>query len=104
MQFQPGNQNAVGHGRPKRGKNSLESIRRKVLYMLEHRLNNKQVADSISTEDLLRFCQSLMPRDISLKVAPDIQYISNTPRPSQCLEDANLKKLEDKRTNEEESL
>jgi hypothetical protein len=81
MPFEKGHNLSRGKGRPKGSKNSLESIRRRVLYMLEHRLRDKNIETSIKTEDLLRFAQSLIPKDVSLKVIPNIEYHSNTPRP-----------------------
>ncbi len=85
MPFQVGHEYIkpkVKGGRPKGSKNLLPLIRDKVLYALEKRLSGKKALRKISTEDLLKFAQSIMPKDLSIRVAPDFQYISNTPRPT----------------------
>ncbi len=68
-------------GRPKKSKNLLPVIRDKVLQTLEYRLNIKKELKHIPTNELLKFAQSIMPKDLSLRIAPVIHYISNTPRP-----------------------
>ena len=68
-------------GRKKGTKNLLPLIRERVLKALDRRIAIDKTLASIETADLLKFAQSIMPKDISIKVAPDIQYISSTPRP-----------------------
>jgi len=73
-------------GRPKGSKNLLPLIRDKVLYALDKRISGKKALKNIPTEDLLRFAQSIMPKDLSIRVTPNIQYISHTPRPIDTIE------------------
>jgi len=68
-------------GRPKKSKHLLPVIRDKVLNCLNKRLNSNKALKKIPTEDLLKFAQSIMPKDLSIRLTPDIRYISNTPRP-----------------------
>jgi len=76
MTFQKGHKLATG--RPKGSKNVLPIIREKVLNKLHKRINE---LDGVKVEELLDFAKSVMPKDLSIRIAPDVQYLSNTPRP-----------------------
>ena len=66
----------LSKGRPKGSKNILPLIKDKVLAKLYSRIKE---LDTVDIEELLSFARNIMPKDVSIKVAPDIQYITNTP-------------------------
>lgn len=77
-------------------KNLLPLIRERVLKALDKRLVIDKELRTVNTVDLLKFAQSIMPKDLSIRVTPDIQYISNTPRPDNLIE---LEKIETNNSN-----
>ncbi len=65
-------------GRPKGSKNKFTAFKDdliKALLLRRHELMR------VEYKDLLRVWASLIPRDLTMKVKPDITYISSTPRP-----------------------
>lgn len=76
MTFEKGNK--FGKGRPLGSKNILPLIREKVLQLLDKRLTKGLDA---TDEALLRFAQSVMPKETRLSIKPDIEFISSVPRP-----------------------
>tara|TARA_Y100000310_G_scaffold341811_1_gene442247 strand:- start:3219 stop:3650 length:432 start_codon:yes stop_codon:yes gene_type:complete len=73
-------------GRPKGSKNKLTDVKDKLVEILNARIGltaGPHALSEVSTESLIRFASTIMPKDMSIKVAPDITYISNTPRPEQ---------------------
>ena len=85
MPFTKGNTLAKGKGRPKKSLNLLPLIRERVLTALNKRITIDKMLSKIDDIDLLKFAQSIMPKDISVKHSADVQYISHTPRPAQCI-------------------
>ena len=81
MPFVKGHRLSVGKGRPFKSKNILPDIRDKVLNVLKHRLNADKELSSVSTEELLQFARSIMPKDVTITANPSVTYISNVPRP-----------------------
>lgn len=79
--FQKGNQLAKGRGRPKKSKNILPMIRDSVLNEAYRRIKTKQFFDDIPNVEFIRFVEKVLPKENTLKIQPDIQYITNTPRP-----------------------
>lgn len=79
--FKPGNK--YGKGRPKSSKNNLPIIRDRLFRILLQRIVKDKDLDSVSTETLIKFAASVLPKDLSLSVLkdPQITYISNVPRP-----------------------
>ena len=88
-------------GRPKGSKNKWTQYKDKLLKELSRR-----DIRGLSTEDLLKAYVALSPKDHSLKVIPDITYVSNVPRPEDTLEDKKegSHELEDKRVSKEVGL
>ena len=79
MPFQKGNQLAKNRTSTK---NLLPVIRQRVLRTLNKRLTIDRTLKDIPTVDLLKFAQSIMPKDVNIQVAPNIEYISQCPRPT----------------------
>lgn len=75
--FQKGHKNGGRHTT----KNLLPIIREKALRVLNKRLAIAKELNDLPTVDLLRFASNIMPKDLSLRVSPDVQYVSQTPRP-----------------------
>ena len=88
MTFQKGTIANKG-GRPKGARNKLTVVKDHLVAILSKRLSDKNELKNISTETLVRFVGQIVPKDLSLKVAPDIQYITNTPRPDLTLRQIN---------------
>jgi len=78
MGFQKGNK--LG-GRPKGAKNLIPHIRERILNLLDKRLSSKTL-DDISTEALVRFASSVMPKEQRLTFDRIIEYITTTSRPA----------------------
>ena len=79
--------------KPKKSKNLLPIIRDRVLQSLERRLSNKNIVEDIPTTELLKFAQSIMPKDLSIRLTPNIEYISSTPRPQSTLDIVDVQTL-----------
>lgn len=77
--FQKGNKLAIG--RPGKTRNQLEPIRRRILQVVKRRIFREKNLDTVSTNDLLKFLASIMPKDyLNAQQATQINYISNVPR------------------------
>jgi len=76
--FQPGNTIGKKGGRPKGAKNILPRIRDRVFHEVY-----KRSLKEVSTETLLKFVAASLPKDMTLALSkpPEINYISNVPRP-----------------------
>ena len=96
MPFQKGNQLAKNRTSTK---NLLPIIRERVLKATNKRIMIDKMLSKIEDVELLRFAMSIMPKDISIKVSPDIQYISNTPRPMTHIIDIPQEVIEHKETS-----
>ncbi len=83
MPFQKGN--TLATGRPKKSKNRLPKIRDRILHVLNKRLLDPRELAKLETRDLIRFASSILPKDMNIKVAPDITYVSQTPRPESLI-------------------
>jgi len=71
-------------GRKKGSKNKLTQAKDNLIKLLNTRLKNAGNLDDVSTESLIRFASAVMPKDVSMRISPDLQYVSQTPRPSLC--------------------
>jgi hypothetical protein len=81
--FQKGNK--YGQGRPGKTRNQIEPIRRRILQVVRHRIFHEKDLKTVSTNDLLKFLSSIMPKDGMPTQATQINYISNVPRAEESL-------------------
>ena len=82
MAFEKGQSGNPG-GRPKGSKNKLTLVKDKLVQIALSRFNDPEVWKEIPPGDLMRFIASITPKDMSIKVSPDITYVSHTPRPQE---------------------
>ncbi len=61
-------------------KNSLTLVKDRVVSILSSRLDDFRKVAELDTPSLLRFVASVMPKDISMTLKPDLTYISSVPR------------------------
>ncbi len=61
-------------------KNSLTLVKDRVVSILSGRLDDFRKVAELDTPSLLRFVASVMPKDISMTLKPDLTYISSVPR------------------------
>ncbi len=81
MPFVKGDKRINYAGRPKGSKNKLTIVKDNLVKILSKRLQDPKELAKIDIKDLIRFVGSIVPKDMHLKVAPDVRYISQTPRP-----------------------
>lgn len=74
--------NKLGAGRPGRSKSQIETIRRRILFVVKKRIFREKDLDTVTTSELLKFLAQIMPKEMGvLSVqAPQVTYISNIPR------------------------
>ena len=68
-------------GRKKGSKNKLTLVKDRLVKILNEKLADPKVLDQIDINTLIRFTGTILPKEQSIRVAPDIQYITHTPRP-----------------------
>jgi len=84
MPFAKGNQLAKNRVS---SKNLLPLIRERVLKATNKRITADNMLSKVSDVDLLKFAQSIMPKDINVDInKTHVVYISNTPRPAACID------------------
>ena len=81
MPFKKGDKRINSKGRPKGSKNKLTVVKDNLVNILSRKLKDPKEIAKLDINTLIRFTGTILPKDLALKVAPDIQYISNTPRP-----------------------
>jgi len=72
--------NKFGKGQPQSARKQMEIIRRRILMVVRRRLYHEKDLSTVSTTDLIKFLGTIMPKDYSLAVKPEVNYISNVPR------------------------
>jgi len=72
--------NKYGAGQPPSSKKQMEFIRRRILRVVRRRIMHEKDLATVSTTDLLKFVSTIMPKDYSLAVKPELNYISSVPR------------------------
>ena len=72
--------NKYGAGQPLSSKKQMEFIRRRILRVVRRRIMHEKDLSTVSTTDLLKFVSTIMPKDYSLAVKPELNYVSNIPR------------------------
>lgn len=78
--------NTYGKGRPQGSAKQIETIRRRILRVVQRRIFHEKDLHTVSTTDLLKFLATIMPKDLGIKVTPpEINYISNIPRDTPTL-------------------
>jgi hypothetical protein len=84
MPFVKGNQLAKNRTS---SKNLLPLIRERVLKATNKRITLDNMLSKVSDVDLLKFAQSIMPKDINVDInKTNVVYITNTPRPTACID------------------
>jgi hypothetical protein len=90
MTFTKGDKNIWRKGRPKGKKNKLTEVKDSLIKILSKKLKNPEVIKDLDINQLIRFTGQVIPKDMTLKVTPDVTYISKTPRPdNQLVHDVN---------------
>ena len=53
--------------------------------VVRRRIMHEKDLHTVSTTDLIKFLATIMPKDYSLAVKPEVNYISNVPRDEEAL-------------------
>jgi hypothetical protein len=93
MPFVKGDKRINYKGRPKGSKNKLTKVKDNLIKILAQKLRDNKEIKNIDIKDLIRFASAIIPKDIAIRVAPDIRYISQTPRPEGMLEESVAKQI-----------
>jgi len=70
-------------GRPKGAKNKLTRAKDNLIKLLNKKLKEKNVRDKVDLNTLIRFAATIMPKETSLRIAPDIEYLSQITEPQE---------------------
>ena len=75
----------MSQGRPAGYRKQLEKIRGRILRILNRRILKDKNLESVSTADLIKFAERLLPKNYNVGVAPLLPYaspIDRTPLPA----------------------
>lgn len=78
MVFVKGDPNINYAGRPKGALNKATELRQEIEDAIRHRLKEMK---SMPIKDLVKVWATLQPKDIGIRVKPDIEFVSHVPRP-----------------------